>query len=783
MDMKTRIEEKDGFSSCGSRYLFHNPHRIQSADADLWNDEMRLQIDHRGRVIECGFMQPDMTSYAEPLRCFYVRDDDSGEYWSVPFEPCRKDPDRFVYSIGRCDLKWSITHHGVHVDVRVVVPRDDNVELWTLSVSSAPQKRKRRISVYTYFPVGRRSFLTQRATYDDKLQGMALEFFDYYVAYTDYYRLNNLRNKVVCAADRRPASWELSIADFLGNGTEAGPDQLQRSRLYSPTHEYEIANERSAGILHFPLRLEPGKRETLNFIFGPAKDRREMVRLKRKYLRPGGIDAALDQAERFLDRFAPQVQIETPDRDFNHYINHWQSRRTLSIVRTMRHCMAPQGRNAIQDAMGGVYVDPSTSRAWFMRIWCHQHTNGWLPHGMPFAEGVRQPLINSIPHKDINVWGPEALHFYVAETGDFGILEEEISFADKPREHASLYQHVCLGLEWLLNDRTRRGLCRIGQGDWNDPLNMAGIREAGESIWLSQALALACCTWANVAVAVGDCRRAAYYRREAEKLRTAVNRYGWDGAWYVRGYDDRGIAFGVRARREGKIFLNAQSWAIMSGTADGERTASCIDAVERMLATPAGPMTLAPPFTRMDENIGKLSQKIPGWNENGSVYCHAAAFYAYALFQAGDAERGFSIVRSLLPGGGSNSIERSGQLPLYIPNFYRGEAAGRKAGLSSHSPNSGTAAWYYRTTIAMLMGVRAELNGLIIDPKLPSCWRNARVHRRWREAEFDIEIRSCHKGEKPRLEFNGTLLEGNFISPQRPGSKHHVLAVCARSPR
>ena len=117
------------------------------------------------------------------------------------------------------------------------------------------------------------------------------------------------------------------------------------------------------------------------------------------------------------------MRIETPDREFDHYINHWQSRRSLMLARTIRYNYAPQGRNVIQDAMGGAYVR-SSSRDWFLRIWGHQHTNGWLPHGMPFAEGVQQIEINSIPHKDINSWGPTSLAFYMYETGDFGILAE-----------------------------------------------------------------------------------------------------------------------------------------------------------------------------------------------------------------------------------------------------------------------------------------------------------------------------------------------------------------------
>lgn len=773
---KTAALMTDGFSECGTRYLFRNLHRIDCADFDLSNDWMRLQMDHRGRVIENGFMQPNMTKYAENLRCFYVRDDESGKIWSVPYEPCRVEPDEFLFSIGRNDLQWKITHNGIQIDLRVMIPRNDNIELWTLTATNV-SKKPRKLSLYSFLPTGKLGFLAQRAVYDKALQGMALDYFPYYVRYEDYYKVRELRNQVVCASDVKPVAWELCIDDFIGDGSDAVPEQLSKPRLASPTHEWENANERNAGIFQYPMSLAPGKSKTINFMFGPAMDRAEMMRLKRKYLSPGGIDKALKECERFLEQNAPQVRIETPDVEFNHFINHWQSRRSLTIIRAMRHYLAPQGRNAIQDGMGASYVCPETSRKWFLKMWAHQHTNGWLPHGMPFADGVVQPIINTIPHKDINSWGPSALHFYVAETGDFSILDEQVPFGDDPSKTASLYTHICMGLDWLLKDRTPRGLCRIGQGDWNDPLNMAGLKEKGESIWLSEALVLALNTWAEIADYRGEKKTATRYRREAQTLKTRINKYAWNGKWYTRGFDDRAEPFGVPSRKEGKIFINAQSWAIIAGVSDVKQTATCIGAVEKHLDTPAGPMTLAPPFTKMDENIGKLTQKIPGWNENGSVYCHATAFYSYALYVAGEADKGFKVLRSLLPGGGKNTIERCNQLPLYIPNFYRGTAAGRKAGLSSHSPNSGTAAWYYRTAIAMLLGVRADLDALVIDPHLPSHWPGAKVWRRWRGTEFNIEIRKAEKNEKPRVEFDGKVIEGNRVPVQKTGTKHTVLVV------
>jgi len=766
--------QEQGFTDDGRHYTVRDTHLIDSADADLWNDTMYLQIDHRGRVRNAGFQQPDMTAYSDDLRCFYLRDDSSGRFWSVPFDPVQAEPDSFEFSIGSGDLHWTVLNNGIKVNLRVFIPRDDNLEIWTARATNTT-RRTRKLSLYSFLPAGRLGLLSQESWYDRKLGGAIHSYFPYYVHYPDYYKLDKLRNQVFCASDRKPSSYELSLKDFVGPYDLCTPDQLSRPRLGNP-RRYETANEKGISAFQYARTLAPGATFEVNLAFGPAKDTKEAMRLKRKYLERGAPLRALERVYRFLDRHSPTVRIGTPDSEFNHYINHWQSRRSLILARTIRHNLAPQGRNVIQDAMGGVFTDPASSRLWFTRIWSHQHTNGWLPHGMPFVEGVAQIPINSIPHKDINSWGPTSLMYYVCETGDFSILDEKIPFAGDSKKRATLYQHVCLGLDWLLRDRTKRGLCRIGQGDWNDPLNMAGLKEKGESIWLSEALSFALDAWSRMATHRADTRRAKRYAREARKLRRAINRYGWDGAWYGRGFTDAAKPFGVRKSKEGKIFLNAQSWAIMCGAADAKKTASCVKSVEHMLMTPSGPMTLSPPYSGMDETIGKLTQKIPGWNENASVYCHAATFYAYALYCAREKEKAFQTLRCLLPGGMGNTVGRAGQIPLYIPNFYRGAATERKAGRSSHAPNTGTASWYYRTAISMLMGVRAELDGLRIDPQLPRKWGKAQVTRKWRGATFEIEITNTGRRSKPDVRLDGEKLGDNLIPVQRKGSTHTILA-------
>ena len=186
-----------------------------------------------------------------------------------------------------------------------------------------------------------------------------------------------------------------------------------------------------------------------------------------------------------------------------------------------------------------------------------------------------------------------------------------------------------------------------------------------------------------------------------------------------------------------------------AAAADARKTKAFLPAVKKHLDTPSGPMMNGPAYTRFHEDIGKVTIKNPGIDENAAVYNSACAWYAFAMFQAGLADEGWRYLRGILTGAGGNTLKRSGQLPIYLPNFYKGVAVGRDAGETSHSPSTGTADWYYHTAVAMLFGVRGEFGGLRLDPKLPSAWKTARVWRRFRGAEYDIEMRRSRAG-RPR---------------------------------
>jgi cellobionic acid phosphorylase len=380
-----------------------------------------------------------------------------------------------------------------------------------------------------------------------------------------------------------------------------------------------------------------------------------------------------------------------------------------------------------------------------------------------------------VPHSDHCVWLPVCLQAYLDETGDYGLLEEPVA-STEGNATASVFERVTRALHWLVGNRDSRGLSYIAQGDWCDPMNMVGHRGRGVSGWLSIATVHALRCWAEVCAATSRQGEARDLLRQADEIAAAVQRHLWDGDWFARGITDDGVPFGVAADGEGRIFLNPQSWAMLAGIVGEEQTERMLRAIAEQLEGPHGVALLSPPYTKMREDVGRLTQKFPGSAENGSVYNHAAAFYVYALFAAGRADHACRLLRRMIPGPEPQDFVQRGQLPVFIPNYYRGawREFPRTAGRSSQLVNTGTVAWFYRILVEGLFGLRGCRGGLRVAPQLPSDWREARVERRFRGAQFDVRMRRVGGCHKVAVRVDGRPLAEPLITDFEPGMRYRV---------
>lgn len=764
----------------GSRCELTSPTAMPQAGGFLWNRRMMIQVTCRGYAT-AQFMQPEPAKYAHapnleaktfmqpeqayyahhPGRFVYVKDEDTGELFSAPYEPVRAPVDAFRFTVGKHDLAWTVEHLGLRVELCLSLPTDDVVELWTLRVTNL-SGRARRVSVVPYFPIGYMSWMNQSAEWRADLGGIVASSVTPYQKVADHFKNLHLKDKTYFLCERAPDAWEASQAAFEGEGGLHAPSALRAERLAGGDARYETP----AACVQYRATLAPNASETYRFLFGPALHDDEIAGMREPYLSEAGFARTRTAYADYIDSGRGCLRIQTPDGEFDNFVNHWLPRQVFYHGDVNRLSTDPQTRNYLQDNLGMAFIAPAVTRGALLHALSQQHANGSMPDGILLIEGAELKYINQVPHTDHCVWLPVCLQAYLAETGDFALLAERVG-------ELSVAERLDAAMAWLHQDRDARGLSFIAQGDWCDPMNMVGYKGRGVSGWLTVAAAYAMKLWAGISADAGRTDAATRWRAAAQQLNDAANTHLWDGDWFARGITDDGVVFGVKADTEGRIYLNPQSWAMLGGAASDEQRQKMLAAIDAQLETPHGVAMFNPPYAGMRDDVGRVTQKHPGSAENGAIYNHAAAFYIHALYDIGDADRAYSALRRMIPGPDLADVQQRGQLPVFIPNYYRGahQQYPRTAGRSSQLFNTGTAAWAYRSVIEGLCGLRGHAEGLLVKPQLPSGWQHLHAEREFRGARFHLQVRRTGQA---RVLLDGQPLPDGLVRGIEAGREYRL---------
>ena len=779
-------------------YELTSPTILPKASGFLWNDRMMIQVNCRGYAVSQflqpepakyshapnleakSFMQPEQPYYAHhPGRFVYVKDEINGKIFSAPYEPVRVLPDKYAFSVGKSNIVWKVESNGISIEMCLSLPKEDTLELWRIKVKNTAQY-KRKVSIYPYFTVGYMSWMNQYGQYHSDPQAIVCSSITPYQKLEDYYKIKNFSDITFLLADREPIAWEACSEAFEGEGGIAFPSAIQNEELLKGDARYEMP----VCALQYRMNLGSGEKEEFRFIFGPAKNEDEIVQTRLKYFQnkdESGLDgfqkAQIEYAE-YIAKGKGCIHIKTPDPDLDNFVNHWLPRQMYYHGISNRFTADPQTRNYLQDNMGLSFIKPQRTRDAFLLALSQQYESGAMPDGILLHRDAELQYINQVPHADHCLWLPICFSTYLDETNDYEILEEIIPFAEG-KESASVFEHINRGMHWLISDRDERGLNYIRQGDWCDPMNMVGYKEKGVSGWLTIATAYAFGVWADICENIGRMDICQKFRLNAQQTNEVVNHYLWDGEWYARGITDDNVLFGISNDTEGRIFINPQAWALLSGAANAAKQRKLVRAVHDQLETPYGVENLAPSYTAIRKDVGRVTQKHPGSSENGSVYNHAAAFYILGLYTIGEKENAYRLLRKMLPGPDPQDIIQRGQLPVFIPNYYRGayRQIERTAGRSSHLFNTGTTAWFYRCLIDGLFGVRGCSEGLRIKPQIPDEWKEASVNRFFRGAKFTINIKRKQNIYNTEVYVDGEYIQNGIVTDVKPGTEYDVLVI------
>jgi cellobiose phosphorylase len=365
-------------------------------------------------------------------------------------------------------------------------------------------------------------------------------------------------------------------------------------------------------------------------------------------------------------------------------------------------------------------------------------------------------------HSDTPLWIPFGIVEYLKETGDFSILEEVVPYHDETS--GTVYEHLVRALDFAIANTGERGMPRIFTGDWNDTLDHVGSQGRGETTWGAFFLGYVLKKSLPVCEYQQDSQAVTKFQNFYEHLRKVTNDVCWDGEWYLRAFRDNGEPIGISRATQGKIFLNAQSWAVISELAPSDRAKRCLASSREYLATPFGMQIVAPSFTEIDDTVGLISRCVPGKKENGAVFNHASSWFVLASILNGDTEFAWEIYRRMMPINSSQATElkcdRFETEPYVYPEYVTSPDH-ETQGQASHSWLTGTAVWMLRIGIDYILGFQPTFTGMIIDPKIPNEWSGFNAKRKFRGKTLSLTV--TNHSEAKQMLVNGQVVAGKFI--------------------
>ncbi len=796
------IETEYGhFSEDGLEYIISRPDTPRPWANYLSNEEYCALISHTGGgysfIHGSGYdrihrwFPGESVLQDRPGRYVYVRDDDSGEYWSLNWQPCMK-PYQFWEAHHGLGYTWikSVTQ-DIEGEILYFVPQDENVEFWVVTLKNRSDRR-RRLSVFPYAEWALSSYspdLTERSFHNlfnevELRDGTIFATKRYWptVSLSSGATPNIEWNKYVFMTTSLPfQGFDCIRRAFIGDYRDwQAPAALERGSCSNSQGDgYD-----SIGAFQHVVELEPGQQLQFHVTIGavPKDDPEQAARINRKYQRTDRVLHAFEDLRRFWSDYMARLTVQTPDPEFDLSVNVWNKYQTWVTAHWARMASYYIGGGSImgfrdlsQDILGVLPNDLEMAKRRTFSIISHQFANGSTVHNW-------DPLTNIgavTGHCDDPLWLVMCVLNYFKETGDVGFLSEKVPYLDTGS--GTVREHMIRGLFYALKNRSERGLSLIRAGDWNDGLNFVGVLGRGESIMNSHFLAWMLRDVVDLFDALGDTRARDRTMLEYQRTKDAINRYAWDGQWYWRATKDNGELLGSHVNAEGSIYLNAQTWGVLAGVAEGERGIQVMDMVKSRLDTPYGPALFLPAYQDPDHTIGIITRFAPGTKENGTVFCHTVAWTVIAetLLGRGDMAYHYWKESSFLTRGKNPNLYKVEPYVYaeYIygpdhPNFGEGE----------FTWTTGTAAWMWRACTDWILGLRPTARGLVVDPCLPTDWDHCQITRQFRGATYEVEIENPQHLSKGvvQVRVDGKEINSTLLPSFGDGRRHRVQVQMGR---
>ena len=738
-------------------------------------------------------------------RYFYVRD--GADFWSPGWSPVQAELEQYECRHGLGYTEISGQRHGVRAACLFLVPPGETAEIHQVTLTNTTAQPK-SLALFSFVEWclwnamdDMTNFQRNFSTGEVEIDGSALYHKTEYRERRNHYAFYSVNAGL--------EGFDTDRESFLG--------------AYQGLHSPQVVREgKSRGSVasgwapiashHLKLELAPGESQTLIFVLGyveNAQDKKWASRdvinkeparaLMARFATPAQVAGAMTALRASWDELLSHYVLEHPEPRLARMVNVWnpyQCMATFNLSRSASFYESGIGRglgfrDSNQDLLGFVHQIPARARERLLDLASTLLTDGGAYHQyQPLTKKGNNEIGGGF--NDDPLWLILATAAYLKETGDWTILDESVCYNSDPALTGTLLEHLQRAFDHVVNNRGAHGLPLIGQADWNDCLNLNCFSTTPDE-------SFQCTKGTNVSraesVLIGTmflyigpeyveiCRRrglaAETHRAEQclQDMRVAIDQHGWDGEWFLRAYDHFGKKIGSQENPEGKIFIETQGFGVMAqvGVQDG-RARQALDAVKARLDTPYGIVLQQPAYSEYHTELGEISSYPPGYKENAGIFCHNNPWIMIAETVIGRGDRAFEYYRKIAPA----FVEDISEIHRTEPYCYSQMVAGRDAVRHGEAKNSwltGTASWNYVAATQFILGVRAEHDGLTVDPCIPADWRGFKISRIYRGERFEIEVRNPHavmKGVR-RVVIDGVEIPDRLLRPSGSGASHTVV--------
>lgn len=741
--------------------------------------------------------RPNAT-FDRPGHYVYLRDDATGDYWSISWQPVAKSLDEAKYEVrhGLSYSKFACEYNGISAQKTLFVPIGEDAEIWDVVLKNTTDE-VRTISAFSFVEFSFSHIQSDNQNHQMSLYSAGTSYEDGVIEYDLYYNTKEKEGYYYLASSFAPDSYDGQRDTFIGAyRDESNPIAVEKGRCSN--HVQTCYNH--CGSLHKQFTLQPGEEIRFNYILGIGKN--EGQRLRQKYQDNAVVDAAFAEIKHHWESRCNKFKVTSPNEGLDTMINAWTLYQAETCVVWSRFASFIEvgGRTGLgyrdtaQDAISVPHSNPTMTRKRLVDLLRGQVKAGyglhlfdpdWFDPDMADVEPSKSPTVVPTPSdadkihgiddtcSDDHLWLVPTICKYVTETGEESFLDEVIPYADGG--DATVYDHMKAALDFSAEYVGQTGICKGLRADWNDCLNLGG----GESAMVSFLHFWALQEFIQLAKYQGKTADVEKYTEMAANVREACETHLWDdeGGWYIRGLTKNGDKIGTAQQTEGRIHLESNTLAVLSGMASQDRGEQAMDAVDENLYSDYGLHLNAPSFSTPNDDIGFVTRVYQGVKENGAIFSHPNPWAWVAEAKLGRGDRAMKFYDALNPYNQNDMIETRMAEPYSYVQFIMGRDH-QDHGRANHPWLTGTSGWAYFAVTNFILGVQTGFDGLTINPCIPTEWPGFEVTREWRGATYNINVTNpdhVSKGIKS-ITLNGQPVDG-AIAPQAEGSVNTVTVV------